>query len=324
MKQLRLVVNENISVKNQNRKRNKRNRNKVSNTQTMATSVPMEIAYTVKQTSRPNFHVERACEIIGQISISPTDSTGKSVKFMMNPLTMVGTRLQNLAKNYQKYRFKRISMKLQSSTTTSTNGLYVVGYNSNPDFEYAPATAVQAAFSLPGAQSANVWRTTDTMAKIEDKGKWYNVDADSDELMQTTQGMFVFVVQSPPTTTAPITFPVLLDYEIEFSGSAVNDLLQSTPFLWPAGNFNFAGGVFTFTQTAGEPAPPNLPANTVYVINPEWPVSPGDVEADIGVVLKTTNSFVFYRSLDDYNSGSALGITTSFTVMRTLFQQAKN
>lgn len=291
-----------------------------------STEIPMEVAYTVRQPSNRRVHRETACEYIGDFVILPTSTQGSSSKFMMNPLKMPRTRLYNLARNYQKFRFTKMSLKIQSSTTTSTNGLYVVGYNSNPDAEYSQATAIPAVFDLPGAQSANVWRTITSVARIEDRNKWYNLDDDSEEVMQTTQGYFAVVVQSPTSATGPLVMPVILEYSIEFSGSAFNTENSSAPFIWPAGNwgYNSVTGNYTFVPASGETAGPIIPVGSSYLINPEYPVSVGDDEDTIGVVMGTTASWTFFRTVEDLNNNTPLQVKRTFDTNRTTWTRVSN
>lgn len=290
-----------------------------------ATSVPMEVAYTVRQPTTRKVHRETACEYIGDFVIQPTSKQGQSSKFMMNPLTLPRTRLFNLARNYQKFRFTKMSLKIQSSTTTSTNGLYVVGYNSNPDAEYSQDNAIPAIFDLPGAQSANVWRTTTSTARIEDRNKWYNLDADSEEVMQTTQGYFAIAIQSPTSSTGPLIMPVLLEYSIEFIGSAFNTENSSAPFVWPAGtwSYNSATSNYTFTPAPGEITGPTIPAGASYIVNPTYPVR-GDGEDTIGVVQGTTASWAFFRNVEDLGNNTALNIKYTFETNRTTWSRVTN
>lgn len=291
-----------------------------------ATQIPMEIAYTVRQPTTRRVHVETACEYIGDFVITPTSTQGDSVKFMLNPLTMSRTRLYNIARNYQKYRFRRAALKIQSSTTTSTNGLYVVGYNSNPDAEYTKETAVPAIFNLPGAQSANVWRTITSEAKLEDRNKWYNLDPDSEEIMMTTQGYFAVAVQSPVSTTGALIMPVLLEYTVEFTGSAYNLDTAQTAFIWPSGTwaYNSVTGNFTFTPDAGETPGPTISSGQAFIINPVYPINLGGVEDIIGVVKGTTASWVFYRDVEAFADGQALPVNTTFKSGRTTWQKILN
>lgn len=301
-------------------RRNRVRRNQNRGYGITATSIPMEYAYSVRQPMNNSIHTETACEYIGDFVIRPNSVNGEGVRFMMNPLTMFRTRLFNLARNYQKFRFTKLALKIQSSSTTSTNGLYVAGYCSNPDFEYAQNNAVAALFSLPGAQSTNVWRTIVIEARIQDRNKWYNLDEDSEEIMQTTQGFFGIAVQSPTSATAPIVMPILLDYSVQFTGNAFNDVSTGNRMLiWPSGNWGYNGatGNYTFTPDSGEPPQPPYSNGIAYVVVPSYPVEFSGVEAQIGVVSGTTLSWRFFETVDDFLEGNAIQANASFRTERT-------
>lgn len=292
-----------------------------------ATNIPMEVAYSVRQPNNVRTHTETACEYIGDFVIRPNSVNGEGVRFPMNPLLLFRTRLFNLARNYQKYRFTRLALKIQSSSTTSTNGLYVAGYCSNPDFEYENRNAVAALFSLPGAQSTNVWRTIVIDAKLEDRGKWYNLDEDSNEIMQTTQGFFGIAVQSPTSATAPIIMPILLEYSIQFAGTAFNDVSNgSRVVVFPSGSwgYNSVTGNYTFTADSGEPPVPSTSNGTGYVVIPGYPATFNSVETVIGVVKPTTASWSFYTTVDAYGTNDAIQANETFRTDRSTWTPILN
>lgn len=304
-----------MSVRRRNRRPNTQRQN--GNSQITSTVIPTEIAYRVKQPSGTKTHVEKSCEYIGSFVMAPTSKSGDSMKFLMNPVTLFNTRLCNLANNYQKYRFKKLALTVQSTTTTGTSGLYIVGYNSNPDAEYTKGSAIASVFDLPGAQSSNIWLTTKSEAKIEDKQKWYNIDEDSQEIMSTTQGYFALVIQSPPTTTGEVVMPVLLDYEIEFSGRSYAE--PATSFDWPAGTYEYNSITknYTFVPQPGETPGPVLPVGGAYTLNPEYPVDVFGTPDNIGVLQGTTASWQYFRNIEDFNNNVQLQPNATFTVGRT-------
>jgi hypothetical protein len=291
-----------------------------------AVNVPMEIAYTVSQKTTQSVHREKACEYIGNVTFSPSSVIGTAMLFRMNPILLSGTRLARLASSFQKFRFRRLALTLQSSTTTSTNGLYIVGYNSNPDAEAPSGQAIPFAFDLPGAQSGNVWRTITSNGRIEDPRKWYNVDPESLEVMQTTQGYFMVVLQSVPSTTGPITFPVILDYEVEFTGSALNPLSTSPIQLFPAGTFtyNSVSGNYTFAAATGEPALPTTVNNVGYRLLPSYPItvvdSDGPTLITALIIMPTALSWAFFASEEDYDKAIPIMATVTQITPRTTIQ----
>jgi hypothetical protein len=282
-----------------------------------ATNVPMEIAYKVQQNTVQRTHVESSREYIGNVTFLP-DNVNSALVFMMNPLAMPSTRLARIAANYQKYRFRSMALTMQSSTTTSTNGLYILGYQSNPDASFPPGQAIAYAFDLPGANSCNVWRTCTSRATIEDPNKWYNVDNDSAEIMSTTQGYFIVVLQTPPSTSGPVTFPVILDYTVEFKGTALNTLNPNAPLMFPSGTFS-SGGSPTFTVDPDETiSVPAMVAGTCYQINPAYTFNlSGSDDRVIGFFSRTGSNYYFYESPDTFNEGASLTLGSSQSVLRT-------
>lgn len=284
-----------------------------------ATQIPMEIAYSVRQPITNRIHTETACEYIGDFVIRTSAVNGEGVRFPMNPLLMFRTRLFNIARNYQKFRFTKLALKVQSSATTSSSGLYVAAYCANPDYEYQQTQAVASLFSLPGAQSTNIWRTIVVEANLQDKGKWYNIDDDSFEIMSTTQGFFGLAVQSPPDTSKPVVMPVLLEYTVQFSGNAYNNVNSGNSiFIFPAGNWTkSSGGIWSFTAFAGEPAVPTLTAGA-YIVNPTYPVTTTVGLQDKIMVIRNgvPDTYDFFNSLETMAQNDRLQLA-SFTSERT-------
>lgn len=279
-----------------------------------AVDIPRETAYTVRQTTRQEVHTERCREYIGNVTFV-NDPVGTPVvaRWDINPILMPGTRLRRIASNYQKFRFRQLALTIQSATTTATNGLYVVGYNNNPDSNPPPGFEVNYAFDLPGAQSANIWRTITSIAKIEDRQKWFNVDPDSNEVMNTTQGYFVVVQQTAISTTAPITMPCILDYVVEFSGSSLNPLSTNTPVIFPQGIFtyNSVTGNYTFTADSSDSTPiPSLTNGQPYEFIPAQitpiGVPPNERDQTIRVLVPTLVSYTFYETLKDYDDSKPI------------------
>jgi len=309
--------------------RNRVNRNQASYQKT-ATEIPMEIAYTVKQTSRQKIHTESASEYMGSFTITPTTPIGTTTAFFLNPLGMTGSRLQKLASVYQKYRFKKFSLTLQSSSTTAINGLYILGYSSNPDYELPPGNEINAIYALPGATSANVWRTVTSHAKLINQNKWFEIDADSREIMDTTQGVFFLAIQSPLSMSTSVSLPIIIDYTIEFTGSAIQNVSSNPIQIWPAGVFSYNSltANYTFTAATGEPAIPETGNGNPYFVNPSWIVDalsgPETMNAYIRVMVPTTASYNFYESLEDFHLNEPIVINSTFAVNRTTIQTAPN
>jgi len=290
------------------------------------TQIPAAFATRVVQNSQNRTHTEAFREIVAPFSMSPTDLPGANITYNLNPATMIGTRLQKLAANYQQYRFKRLSLTMQSPAPSTASGLYAIGYTRNPDQEIGTGlNAIQTITAMPGAVTSSVWNTCTCHASLD--SQWYNVDADSQEVMKTTQGQFFACLVSPPTTTTPVAFAVWLDYVIEFRGSAIQKVAQFAG-LFPAGTWNRVGQTTaaTFVTNPNEPPFPTTALNVIYIVNPAWSVVDTNLTLlTIRAMVKTTavnNPWAFYQTVEGAQTGDAISIPTSFQTERTLLSVA--
>lgn len=294
---------------------------KPSSTMT-AVNVPVETAYVIRQRCTKSSHVERGSEYIGQWSMGNNTQVGQVTKFDMNPIKLFGSRLRMLSLSYQKYRFRKMSIRVQSSAATSITGLYLAGYSSNPDFEINAGSAFQQIYALPDAVSANTFRSVVCPAQIEDRNKWYLIDEDSEEIMQTTQGCFYITAIQPTNSTVQLVYPIILDYEIEFVGNAIQATTIRAPFVWPAGTWAYSSltGNFTFTPNAGETPGPVIAVGQSFEINPEYTVTVSGEETTIGVIRGTTASWEFFENVEDLQTNTQVQIKATFTSARTIGQ----
>lgn len=159
-------------------------------------------------------------EQVAQLVISADTKPGDTVVVPLSPILMGSSRVSNVCRSFQKYRFKSCVLRIQAGLPTTVGGLLVVGYCENPDYELDSNNAARDIFALEGAQSKNLWTNIDSRAYFRDKGKWYNIDLDSPEVMNTVQGQFYVCVQSAINVTGVMTIPIRLQYEIEFTGTA--------------------------------------------------------------------------------------------------------
>lgn len=206
----------------------------------------MTAAYTIRNNNATQKHTESAQEFLSSITISQNTPTGTLFQFMLNPLDPLfrGTRLQNLAKSYGKFRFRKMKLTIASNFSTTVSGSLISGYMENPDQLLAsgknPDSLIRQVYATQGATSKSLWTPIDIVGRITDRNKWYNLDDTSNEVMQTTQGKFVIVVQSPVAITNTVSVPVMLDYTIEFTEPAIQNTGVEglgTPFTYPTATF---------------------------------------------------------------------------------------
>lgn len=290
------------------------------------TSIPAALATRVVQNTPNRIHTEVHREIVAPFVMQTTSQPGDNIIYLLNPVTMIGTRIQKLAQNYQQYRFKRAAITMQSPASSAASGLYAIGYTRNPDQEIGSGlSAIQTITNMPGAVTSSVWNTCTSHASLD--SKWYNIDADSQEWMDTTQGQFAACVLVAPTTTTSVSFAVWFDYTIEFRGSATQRVPQFAG-LFPAGTWTRVGNTTgaTFASLPGEPPFPPTTVNAIYTINPVWAVTDtNNTQTTIRSMVKTTgagNPWVFYNSVEGAQTGDAISIPATFVTDRTLLSQA--
>ena len=249
--------------------------------------VPQNTAFVVKNTTNDKSVTIKGKEIVSSLSISNAAAHSGFYPVQLQdlaPVVFEGTRMKQLARSFQKYRFKKAHLTVQANAPTTTTGGYVAGYTENPDQGFDD-NAISQISTLSGAVSAPLWVAQTIPAKLRDK-KWYNIDADSIEVMDSIQGMFVFQQISPASTTAPMNFPVWLDYEIEFMGCAAQaDPLDRPPtvYAFPQGWLN------SFTSTlwpnhainynGSNSVIPTLPINASCSLEPGFDTDSGDEAA---------------------------------------------
>jgi hypothetical protein len=141
----------------------------------------------------------------------------------MSPVSdsLNGTRLAFLAGSYQKYRYRRLVLKIASNFSTTVGGNIIAGYSENPEMQLLDGGAVfNQLFAMNGV-STSLFTPVNITGRIGDKNKWYNIDEDSAVIMDTTQGVFFVALQSAVTVTGTQTIPIMIEYDIEFKEPAV-------------------------------------------------------------------------------------------------------
>jgi hypothetical protein len=245
------------------------------------------------------------------IEVGPSTPSGSLYQYLLNPLRL-GGRLTTLARAFQQFRFRSIEIHVGVNMPTNITGNYTVAYTANPDLDFQPSIASRQVFQLPGAINKPWWQMGKSRANIVDRNKWYNIDSNSSEIMQTTQGKFIICNVSPPSTTAKVVVPIFAEYVIEFANAAYQnpeDPVQS--FIIPAGAMvKGAGALYALTPNSGEPPIPIMPAGKPFYCGPS--VSLLDANNDIivcQVIMQpstTAGTYQFYQTMGDFNESSPI------------------
>lgn len=183
-------------------------------------TIPYQRSIQVNQSSNHGITTIRGQEMIGLVEILPNRPS--TVEFLISPITFDTTRLYNISKNFQKFRFTRLNFRVMSNLPTTVGGTITTGFSSNPDHKLAEGQLIQPQiFALDGAQISNLWVHCIVRCPLKDKSKWYNVDTDSVEIMQTAQGKVYLQTSGGANITSEIDVPVVIDYEIQLMGNSM-------------------------------------------------------------------------------------------------------
>lgn len=260
---------------------------------------------------------------IGGITFGPATPLGVPVIFKMSPPDLPNTRLATMARNFQLFRFKKLVLTVFSNLPSTSGGSFTAAYTENPDQAFTNGTALSSqVFSLPGAVAGNMFVPTKMSAAINDRAKWYRIDEDTEEVMNSTQGMFVISVDSLTAITTAITVPVFLEYVVEFKGSALQKAdVSGAPFIFGAQNVSTNANPLQFSLVVIPGEPLSSPAPGVpHLINPGFQVGEENVEV---LLQASINTYQFYTSEEAFRESKPLtnyGITFPFQTPRTTLQ----
>lgn len=293
--------------------------------QSYSTSIPLEKAYTLLQTSRGSIHREAACEKIGDFQYSQNTPIGSTVSFRLAPTHLPGTRIQQLGGIFQKFRFRRARLVFRAAAPTSVGGTAVLAYNTDPTKSYEPPNGAQNLFASPQAISTSFFTLATVEAKL-DTNTWFLSKLDEGEEDTTIQGAFHISMEVTPNVSAASSVPIYLEYDVEFKDSTQATTNVSAA-IWPSTTFGVrrttTAGVFDVSLAAGETAPfPTMTLGRLYQFNPalELATVDGDITAPVAVngepvlvayvakysVHPTAPQFFFYATPKDYEDGNPL------------------
>lgn len=285
-----------------------------------STNIPIEKAYTIKQTSRgPSRHVETSSEIIGSIAMLPDQPAGQVFEFLLSPTNMPGTRLNAISRNFQKYRFTRAALLLASTLPTSVGGSLTTGYTNEPA-EGFPQGGQNKVFQLPNAEISTLYTPTRIVADFSsnlsgvkrDKTEFF-ISQESGEENTEIQGKFVIENNSQITTNGTVNIPVILEYTCEMWGAAGNEPAQAQ--VWPSSSITSgSNGAMLLAIAVGETATfPSLVTGLLYELQPSISakVAAGGIDAgstNLNYVsyAGTTLTFKFWNSIKEFRDNTPI------------------
>jgi len=197
----------------------------ITRTNIASTAIPPIQAFTLTNTRLDRVVRDEGQVTLGVVSAASYTTPYTISQFSLNPARM-NNRLYNLSRNYGKFRFTRAEITIASALPTSVGGSLSAGYCRNPDQEFTNYNqiAVDQVMSLSGSITTQYYSFSKIRASLGND--WYNIDADSEEIMKTTQGKFVILQSAPTNITAEQDIQIFLNYSIEFK-EAVNQTAKS-------------------------------------------------------------------------------------------------
>jgi len=282
-------------------------------------NIPLTAATQIRQSANDTSVTRiNGTDRIGSLSFGPNTPLGVPSFFRMAPTELTGTRLSKLAQNYQLYRFTAMELTVFSNQPTASGGAFTAAYTENADQAFTTGSVLSTqVFALPGAVMGNMFLPTTIQARIQDKNRWYKIDNDSAEVMNTVQGVFIVAVDSAAATNVALNVPILLKWSVEFKGSASQVGPSVSPVaIFPACNYAPAGPeMFTLTPIAGEPLGPVMLASVPYAINPGIQILGEDVEivAYYSASGPGNTGFKFYLTLEEFETGKAIQTSNAGT-----------
>jgi hypothetical protein len=283
---------------------------------TSTTLIPLSSAYTVRQmnTGR-DVHRVRASETIGKITMIPGQAVGQVDVFRLNPEDLTNTRLNAISRNYQKFKFKKAQLRIMSNLATAITGQLVTGYTNSAEMDITPGPQAAAQiFDLPGAAYQAVYTPTVVNAALDGKAPPFYIKDTGKDINTTIQGQFFIGISQQVTTAAPVEFPVILDYEVELSGNALQIPTGQTALAFPSVNFmGRSEGNYTLAIAAGETLSlPSFTPGTLMQMKPSYELSLNVGAQEQGVVKANYLSWFgadqwrFYESVDAFNTNSQI------------------
>jgi len=292
-------------------------------------SVPSNTAFVVhnNKSNAQRIIREHGKEIIGTIDFVntvPTNGRYTVNEFDVDPLYLEGTRLNQIAKSFQKFRMKNgTKFTIQTQAPTTTTGGYVAGYTENPDQDMGTGKIATSAISaLSGSVSAPAWATQEIPIHVRDT-KWYNLDDDTIEIMDAIQGKLVVQQTSALNTTAVLSAPVWLEWDCEFCGPAVQvDSNTPTAVIFPYGQIQASPAADTSAfHTAqvgcqilnGSGAVDTTATDTLYELIPGFETETGESVNFTWVYLAGSSKyFLFAGTKDEALAGKYMNWMTLF------------
>ncbi len=285
--------------------------------------VPSEEVYSYQNLVKDSNVIFPGAEYLATFTVTSAMPAGTLlVNKTMNPMTMIpGSRLFNMARNYEEFRFLRARIVHVPMVATTTDGGLIMNYFDDPDFDLG-SNPPAVMFATGGYKTP--LRLRGQVTAILDS-KWRKCDPDSPELMNCAQGKFCVAVDTPTTVSGTLTFQLILEYVVEFRKMTQQTTTFTTVSTIANGALTNSSGTWSFASTMS-PTPATL---DVFLISPELEI-PGASATSTARYMRATNTsgnnFTLYESLDDIDTGNIIveGSSIAQTGLITAYKVALN
>lgn len=187
---------------------------------TMRTDVPAAYGYTIRPNGTKMTRTSTGAVVVGSDFAGNTFTVNSNAyepaaSILINPSYFQSAMLGNMARVYEKYRFRKISVEYIPSVPTSTQGQLVILSDrtvKNPFLDGGSSSYLSRALSQDNAVACPLWQRTVFQCETQDIWSLVDplIDGDLDDAIEQEVQVYAF---SNYTGTSGI---LLLHYEIEF------------------------------------------------------------------------------------------------------------
>lgn len=257
------------------------------------TTAPVAIGNSLRGTAKKITNLKNGVLVKGRDYFSNTLGSGSITTWCcvagspLTPVAFVDSTVSNLARMYQKFRFKYVVVHYITSSPTSSNGDVLIYYNDNREVPFPNQTSsnfLPFMFSDDSVVMGPQW--TNHTAIFNVKTDWKYTDYGTHCGMNEFSCGEVFLFSKTSTTDSP--GYLLFDYELEFAEHRVSTRMLTFPITRiQYSNVNL--GKATTSVTSGGAFLPGVVGNNISGVVSAFPT--GFTIGDIyKVIIDLTNS----------------------------------
>lgn len=303
-------------------RRRRRRGNGATNSQGYTQSMPLSVGTTYITRQTPFVTISGSdwleADSISQQTVDGTILT--EIEVHPSKLGEGDTHLASLSKNFERYRFKRLSFQVVSRSPTTTGGGYLAGFTPDPkQLLAAGPRAKRAVRAFAGSVSCPLWQSSKVGCKLDNVLR-YTEGANNDPFFST--GKFFVVLDGQPSLAAPtdrISLSIEVTWTIEFQAPTVPEpeVPPTYEFIIPPTNTSKGSQKGTDGPTV---VIPYGPLDTLFweksKFDDVYEVSPSNYFKDIS--MGTAVGPPFWRVVDDVDIGRVIVPYTTEALARAV------